>query len=87
MRSGESYDNKGLKHTVLKVDIKNTFGNNSQFSSECEFIFVLDKSSSMGHYINDILTRVFPKVYDKLTFKDDKIIHLLTFDYNVNVYS
>ena len=87
MSSGESYDNKGLKHTVLKVDIKNNFGKKSNFSSECEFIFVLDKSSSMGCYVHDILTKVIPKVYDKLNFTDDKIIHLLTFDNDVNVYS
>lgn len=56
MNSGESYDNKGLKHTVLNVDIKNIWEKKSNFSSECEFIFVLDKSSSMGSYVNDILT-------------------------------
>ena len=87
MSSGESYDNKGLKHTVLKIDIKNNFGTKSNFSSECEFIFVLDKSGSMGYYVHDILTKVIPKVYDKLNFTDDKIIHLLTFDDSVNVYS
>jgi hypothetical protein len=41
----------------------------------------------MGSYVNDILTKVFPKVYDKLNFIDNKIIHLLTFDSYVNYYS
>ena len=86
MNSGESYDNKGLKHTVLKIEIKNNYGKSSNFSSDCEFIFVLDKSGSMGNYVNEILTRVFPKVYDKLHFKEDKKIHLLTFDHNVISY-
>ena len=86
MNSGESYDNKGLKHTVLKIEIKNNYGKSSNFSSDCEFIFVLDKSGSMGNYVNEILTRAFPKVYDKLHFKEDKKIHLLTFDHNVNSY-
>ena len=72
MSLGESYDNKGLKHTVLKVEIKNNLGKSSNFSSDCEFIFVLDKSGSMGNYVKDILTRVFPKVYDKLKFKEKK---------------
>jgi hypothetical protein len=87
MSSGESYDNKGLEHTVLKVDIKNNYEKKSNFSSECEFIFILDKSSSMNNYVHDIIARVIPKVYDKLNFTDDKIIHLLTFDNDVNVYS
>ncbi len=87
MSSGESYDNKGLKHTVLKVEIKNNLGKSSNFSSDCEFIFVLDKSGSMGNYVKDILTRVFPKVYVKLKFKEEKKIHLLTFESYINSYS
>ena len=31
MSSGESYDNKGLEHTVLKLDIKNNYGKKSNF--------------------------------------------------------
>jgi hypothetical protein len=84
---GESYDNNGLKHTVLKIDIKNNVEKSSKFSSDCEFIFVLDKSSSMNGYVNDILTRVFPKVYDKLKFKEIKKINLLTFDSYINSYT
>ena len=87
MSCGESYDNKGLKHTVLKVEIKNNLGKSSNFSSDCEFIFVLDKSGSMGNYVKDILTRVFPKVYDKLNFKEDKKINLLTFESYVTIYT
>ena len=86
MSCGESYDNKGLNHTVLKVDIKKNVEEGSKFSSDCEFIFVLDKSSSMNGYVNDILTRVFPKVYDKLNFKEDKKINLLTFDSYITSY-
>ncbi len=86
MSCGESYDNKGLNHTVLKVDIKKNVEEGSKFSSDCEFIFVLDKSSSMNGYVNDILTRVFPKVYDKLNFKEDKKINLLTFDSYITIY-
>ena len=47
----------------------------------------MDKSGSMDSYVNDILTRVFPKVYDKLNFPENKKIHLLTFDDKVNYYS
>ena len=87
MSCGESYDNKGLKHTVLKIDIKNNVEKGSKFSSDCEFIFVLDKSGSMNGYVNDILTRVIPKVYDKLNFKEDKKINLLTFESYVTIYT
>ena len=40
----------------------------------------------MHNYVNDILTRVFPKVYDKLNFKENKKINLLTFDSIINSY-
>ena len=85
MSTGESYDNKGLKHTVLKLEIKNKVKESSNLSN-CEFIFILDKSSSMGSYVKDILTRVFPKVYDKLNFEEKKKINLLTFDSSINSY-
>ena len=87
MSSGEAYDNKGLDHTILKVEIKSNSGKGSSLSSNCEFIFVMDISGSMGIYVNEILTKVFPKVYDKLNFPENKIIHLLTFESNVEYYT
>jgi hypothetical protein len=87
MSSGEAYDNKGLDHTILKVEIKSNSGKGSSLSSNCEFIFVLDISGSMGVYVNEILTKVFPKVYDKLNFPENKIIHLLTFEDSVEYYT
>ena len=87
MSFGEAYDNKGLDHTILKVEIKSNSGKSSKLSSNCEFIFVMDKSGSMGGYVNEILTKVFPKVYDKLNFPENKIIHLLTFESRINSYS
>ena len=64
MSSGESYDNNGLGHSVLKVEIKSN-SKSSKMSSNSEFIFVLDISGSMGEYVSVILTKVFPRVYDK----------------------
>ena len=87
MSSGEAYDNKGLDHTILKVEIKSNSGKGSSLSSNCEFIFVMDISGSMGGYVNQILTKVFPKVYDKLNFPENKIIHLLTFESSVQYYT
>ena len=86
MSSGESYDNNGLGHTVLKVEIKSN-SKSSKMSSNSEFIFVLDISGSMGEYVSVILTKVFPRVYDKLNFPENKIIHLLTFGDYINEYS
>ena len=87
MSFGEAYDNKGLDHTILKIEINSNSRKSSNLSSNCEFIFVMDKSGSMGCYVNDILTKVFPKVYDKLNFPENKTIYLLTFDNNVNSYT
>ena len=48
--SGEAYDNKGIDQTILKIEINKGKGKTS-LSSNCEFIFVLDKSGSMGSYV------------------------------------
>jgi len=87
MSSGEAYDNKGLDHTILKVEINGDSSKKSTLSSNCEFIFVMDISGSMGGYVNQILTNVFPRVYDKLNFPENKTIHLLTFESSVARYS
>ena len=87
MSSGEAYDNKGLEHTILKIEINSNSSKKSSLSSNCEFIFIMDISGSMGGYVNQILTNVFPRVYDKLNFPENKIIHLLTFEDNVASYS
>ena len=53
--SGKYFSNKGVKETLIKleVDLNN------------EFIFILDVSGSMGTNVNQILTKVIPKVYEK----------------------
>ena len=84
--SGEAYDNKGIDQTILKLEIIAGKGKTS-LSSNCEFIFVLDKSGSMGSYVEQILNNVFPRVYDKLGFPESKNIHLITFDDETNCYS
>ena len=84
--SGEAYDNKGIDQTILKLEIIAGKGKTS-LSSNCEFIFVLDKSGSMDSYVKQILNNVFPRVYDKLGFSESKNIHLITFDNKTNCYS
>ena len=84
--SGQAYDNKGIDQTILKLEIIAGKGKTS-LSSNCEFIFVLDKSGSMGSYVKQILNNVFPRVYDKLGFSETKNIHLITFESETNYYS
>ena len=84
--SGQAYDNKGIDQTILKLEIIAGKGKTS-LSSNCEFIFVLDKSGSMGSYVKQILNNVFPRVYDKLGFSESKNIHFITFDSSTNYYS
>ena len=84
--SGQAYDNKGIDQTILKLEIIAGKGKTS-LSSDCEFIFVLDKSGSMGSYVKQILNNVFPRVYDKLGFSESKNIHFITFDSSTNYYS
>ena len=74
--SGEAYDNKGIDQTILKLEIIAGKGKTS-LTSNCEFIFVLDKSGSMGSYVEQILNNVFPRVYDKLGFSESKIIPII----------
>ena len=40
----------------------------------------------MGTYVNQILTKVIPKVYEKLQYPDDKYFHLITFENKVTYY-
>lgn len=84
--SGQAYDNKGIDQTILKLEIIAGKGKTS-LTSNCEFIFVLDKSGSMGSYVKQILNNVFPRVYDKLGFSESKNIHFITFDSSTNYYS
>ena len=40
----------------------------------------------MGTYVNQILTKVIPKVYEKLQYPDEKYLHLITFENKVTYY-
>ena len=77
------YPNKGVNETVIKIEIdekeKSSPINN-------EFIFILDISGSMGSFVNQILTKVIPKVYEKFNYPNEKKIHLITFESNSKYY-
>jgi hypothetical protein len=38
----------------------------------------------MGSYVNQILTKVIPKIYEKLQTPDDQDFHLITFQSTLN---
>ena len=80
--SGKYFPNKGVKETLIKVKVDE----NAKTYLNNEFIFILDISGSMGTYVNQILTKVIPKVYEKLQYPDDKYFHLITFENKVTYY-
>ena len=80
--SGKYFPNKGVKETLIKVKVDE----NAKTYLNNEFIFILDISGSMGTYVNQILTKVIPKVYEKLQYPDEKYLHLITFENKVTYY-
>ena len=80
--SGKYFPNKGVKETLIKVKVDE----NAKTYLNNEFIFILDISGSMGSYVNQILTKVIPKVYEKLQYPDEKYLHLITFENKVTYY-
>ena len=77
------YPNKGVKETVIKIEIDEK---EKSHPLNNEFIFILDISGSMGPYVNQILTKVIPKVYEKFNYPNEKKIHLITFESNSKYY-
>ena len=77
------YPNEELNETIIKIEIK---GDSISNISNSEFIFILDISGSMGNYVNQILQKVIPKIYTKLNYPNEKIIHLITFQTSTNYY-
>jgi hypothetical protein len=62
----------------LNVDISNAV--------PPEFIFIVDKSGSMGKCFIDIITKYIPDALNKLGYGEKKV-HLITFDNDINYYS
>ena len=70
------YHNKGMKEYIYKLDV------NIPNLDPPEFIFIVDKSGSMGSTFNKIITKTIPEVLNTLGYGNRKI-HLITFDNNV----
>ena len=71
------YPNKEKNEFIHKIDV------NIPISEPPEFIFIIDKSGSMGKAYNEIISEIIPKVLKSLGYENKKI-HLITFDNNVN---
>ena len=71
------YENKGMNEYIYKLDV------NIPNLDPPEFIFIVDKSGSMGSSFNEIISRIIPEVLESLGYRNRKI-HLITFDNNIN---
>ena len=71
------YQNGGMNEYICQLDV------NIPNSAPPEFIFIIDKSGSMGSTYNYIISKTIPEVLNSLGYKDRKI-HLITFDDDVN---
>ena len=69
------YPNKEMNEFIYKFDV------NIPNSQHPEFIFIIDKSGSMGQAYNIIISETIPKVLKSLGYENKKI-HLITFDNN-----
>ena len=74
------FKNKKINQTVLKLEMKDTkILNHLKY----EFIFICDCSGSMYEYANDIITKVIPNVLEKLNYNNNKSMHLIIFNKEV----
>ena len=80
---GIYHQSKAVNETVIKVEIPKT---KKEKLNTSEFIFILDISGSMGRYINEIITKVMPKVFDLLRYPDNKIFHFIGFESDIHYY-
>ena len=70
------YKNIGMNEYICKLDI------NIPNTNPPEFIFIVDKSGSIGSTFNYIINKTIPKVLNSLGYGNKKI-HLITFDNDV----
>ena len=74
------HQNKGMNEYVYSLDV------NINKTMPPEFIFIIDRSGSMGWTFNYIITKTIPEVLKALDYNNMKI-HLITFESYVNYYS
>ena len=75
--------NNGMDHIYVNLEISDK----DQIKNKCnEFIFICDCSGSMGNYANIIISKVMPKVFEKLNYSNEQIVHLIEFNSSVNYH-
>jgi uncharacterized protein with von Willebrand factor type A (vWA) domain len=79
---GLFHPSKAAKETVIKLQIPQM---KEQFNNS-EFILILDLSGSMGDYVNQIITRVMPKVFDLLKYPENKKFYFIGFESYIHYY-
>ena len=74
------YKNEGMNEYVYKLDV------NMPNPDPPQFIFIVDKSGSMGSSCEYIISKTIPQVLKSLGYGAKKI-HLITFDDKTNYYN
>ena len=87
-KNEEILETKGLYHasraadeTVIKIQIPQCM---KEQLNKGEFILILDISGSMGDYVNEIITKVMPKVFELLKYPENKKFYFIGFESDIH---
>ena len=80
---GIFHPSRAADETVIKIQIPQTM---KEQLNNSEFILILDISGAMGNYVNEIITRVMPKVFDLLKYPDNKKFYFIGFESDIHYY-
>lgn len=45
-----------------------------------ETVIILDRSGSMGYYVEEIITKILPKFFENLNYDPESVINLIAFE-------
>ena len=69
-----------IEMTLSKIDKKT-------IHKQAEFIMILDVSGSMSSYVHNLVTQIITRGLNLLNYKDNDIIHMITFDNTVSSFN